>query len=113
MNEWKAISATDELQSILEESDRYPVVIFKHSTRCSLSTIAKMRLADISNLSITIPLFLINVIESRMLSNAIADLFDVHHESPQVLLIHQRDCIFESSHLDITSDELMSQIPGL
>ena len=42
----------------------------------------------------------------RNVSNYIAETFQVHHESPQALLIRDGECIFDCSHLDISVAEL-------
>lgn len=46
----------------------------------------------------------------RDISNAIAEKFSVHHESPQVLLIKDGECIYDASHMDISVEELKESI---
>jgi len=86
-------------------------LIFKHSTRCSISLMAKKKFElDWYALPPSMPLYFLDLLKFRTLSNAIAENFQVHHESPQVLLIKDGACIFESSHGDISADEIAEQI---
>jgi bacillithiol system protein YtxJ len=50
------------------------------------------------------------LIAYRPLSNAIAEIFGVHHESPQVLLIQDGECVYDASHYDISFDDLVEQV---
>lgn len=52
---------------------------------------------------------IIDVIQSRPVSNAAAEQLDVHHESPQLIIIQNGKCTFDASHLEITLDELKEQ----
>lgn len=105
MIQWSSLSQISQLEDIAADSFNKPILIFKHSTRCSISYMSKMRLeADWRDLGIT-PYFL-DLIAFREISNAVADKFQVYHESPQVLLIVNEECIYESSHLDISVGEI-------
>ena len=82
-------------------------LIFKHSTRCSISTMAKYRLEDDWNFEgKKLEPYYLDLINYRDLSKEVAEKFDVHHESPQVLLIKNGECTYDASHLDITVSEL-------
>ncbi|PZF73461.1 bacillithiol system redox-active protein YtxJ [Taibaiella soli] len=102
---WINLTEDQQLEAIREESNNRPVVIFKHSTRCSISTMAKSRL-ERSNQPEHIDFYYLDLIKYRPLSNKIAEDFQVHHESPQVLLIKNGECIYEESHNGITMDEI-------
>lgn len=109
---WIALDKIDQLDAIDHASYNQCVLIFKHSTRCSISDIALSRLKNKN----TSPLFLeqsycLDVIKHRDISNEIAHRYHVHHESPQVLMIKDGDCFYESSHLDILPEEINEQIP--
>lgn len=86
-------------------------IIFKHSTRCSISLMAKKKFElDWDSLPANIPIYFLDLLKFRDLSNSIATIFKVHHESPQLLLIKDGACIFESSHSEISADETAEQI---
>lgn len=108
---WKKLSNKQELYTLTEESFQGPVLIYKHSTRCSLSDITQSRLersweSDPIDLS---PYFL-DLILNREVSDAVEHQFQVRHQSPQVLVIDQGKCIFHSSHLSISHRALKNLI---
>lgn len=104
---WKPLTSIHEVEHIVQESQRVPCLILKHSTRCSISSIAKMRLEDDWHFSPDqlVPYYL-DLIAYRDVSNHLAERFSVYHESPQVMLIQHGDCVYDASHLDISVEEL-------
>jgi len=83
-------------------------LIFKHSTRCSISMMAKRRFEmDMDKLPADMPLYFLDLIKYRDLSALVAQDFHVHHESPQMLLIKDGDCILDQSHGGISVDETL------
>jgi bacillithiol system protein YtxJ len=106
---WIDLTSELQLNGIQELSKTRPQVIFKHSTRCSLSSMAKSRLERYDQPDAT-DFYLLDLIRFRSLSDKIADNFDVHHESPQVLLIKNMSCVYEESHNGIQMDEITEQI---
>ena len=104
---WNTLEEPSQIALIREESFEQPICIFKHSTRCSISSMAKFRLeGDWDFSEDKLKPYLLNVIQNRNLSLQIADDFQVHHESPQLLLIRDGECTYEESHLDISVEEL-------
>jgi bacillithiol system protein YtxJ len=105
---WAELTDIDQLESIKQESMQQPVVIFKHSTRCSISSMAKMRL-ERSDMPEDVKFYYLDLIRYRAISNKIAEIFDVYHESPQVLLIKNGECVYDESHNGINMDEIGEQ----
>ena len=108
---WIELSSVEELQEIKAYSADVPCVIFKHSTRCSISSIAKNRLEkswDFTNDNLKA--YYLDLIENRSISNEIAEEFQVQHASPQLLLIEKGACIWNTSHLDISVKKLKEQL---
>lgn len=103
---WKTLSGEDQLPEIIERSATTPQVIFKHSTRCSISSMAKNRL-DRSDVPEGIDFYYFDLLANRELSNKIADKFDVYHESPQVLVIRNGECVYDESHSGISMDMIV------
>jgi bacillithiol system protein YtxJ len=97
-----------QLDSIEEKSTSQSVVIFKHSTRCSISHMAKGRLDRYDNGNTEF--YYLDLIAHRDISNEIASRFQVHHESPQILIIKNGECIYAESHSGIIVDELEEQL---
>ena len=106
---WRILSNDAELSRLIEESHIRPVVIFKHSSRCSISLMVKSRLEKEED-SESVDFYLLDLLANRSLSNQIAEQFSVHHESPQVLLIKAGNCIYDESHNGIHAQELYEAI---
>ncbi len=109
--DWHPITEISQLDDIYKESFEVPCLIFKHSTTCPISFAAKMRVDDFDSNQSNVKSYFLDLLQFRQISNAIAETFKVHHESPQIILIKDGECIYDESHLDITVSELISQIP--
>ncbi len=105
---WKIIEDYNQIQNLVEASHQQPQVIFKHSTRCSISVMAKNRL-ERSGLPDQIQFHYLDLLQYRDISNKIAEQFSVYHQSPQILLIKNGQCIFEETHSAISMDEIVEQ----
>jgi len=112
MLNWISLTHIDELSLIKEKSFYKPQVLFKHSTRCGTSSLALKRLERTTEPPAA-DFYLLDLIRHRNISDKIADLFDVDHASPQVLLIKNGECHYEESHLGIDMHELADQIISL
>ncbi len=111
MVNWDHLTSIDEVDRLDEYSQQQVCLIFKHSTRCSISSIAKHRLSsDWAFAEHELRPYFLDLIAFRNVSNEIADRYQVYHESPQVLLIYKGECFFDSSHLDISVGELREQL---
>ncbi|MBI3138722.1 MAG: bacillithiol system redox-active protein YtxJ [Sphingobacteriales bacterium] len=106
---WIELRTRQQLADIIALSHKRPQVIFKHSTRCSISSIALTRLKKAGNLE-GADFYYLDLLAFRELSGQIAGTFRVAHESPQLLLIKNGECTYEESHLGITPAELQEQI---
>ena len=104
--EWIHLTDEEQLNNIIEKSQEKAQVIFKHSNRCSISSVALQRLQK-ANQPGGIDFYFLDLIKFRSVSNKIAEIFKVRHESPQVLLIKDGKCIFNESHLGIDMHEIM------
>lgn len=105
---WAELTTEEQLETIKQESMQKPVVIFKHSTRCSISSMAKMRL-ERANTPHDVTFYYLDLIRYRPVSNKIAEMFNVYHESPQVLLIKNGECVYDESHNGISMEEIAQQ----
>lgn len=54
--------------------------------------------------------YLIDIIAHRDISNEVSQRFNIIHQSPQVFIIHKGKCIYDTSHLGISSSDLEKQI---
>ncbi|MGF2412156.1 bacillithiol system redox-active protein YtxJ [Ferruginibacter sp.] len=105
---WINLTDDQQLSSIKELSKQKAQLIFKHSTRCSISSMAKNRL-ERSTPPESIDFYYLDLIQHRQLSQKIAEDFDVYHESPQVLLIKNGACVYDESHSGIQMDDIAEQ----
>lgn len=106
---WIQLHSDDQLKEIVEKSKNKAQVIFKHSTRCGISAVAKNRL-DKASKPENADFYYLDLISYRGLSNKIAELFKVYHESPQVLVIRNGECVYDESHMGISMKEIGGQV---
>jgi bacillithiol system protein YtxJ len=103
--QWKYLTDHNQISEI-QKNAGYSL-IFKHSTRCSVSMMAKRRFEmDWEAIPADTSLYFLDLISYRDLSAQVADTFQVHHESPQILLIKDGDCVLDASHSDISAEEV-------
>lgn len=113
MPNWIPLESMEQLEVIREKSHTKPAVIFKHSTSCSISSMAKYRIDDHWDFDADdVDLYYLDLLRYRAISNEVAEKFSVHHESPQLILIKDGEVIYDASHLDITVDELKESFGG-
>ncbi len=105
---WIILNDHNQLQQLVEASHHKPQVIFKHSTRCSISIMAKNRLERVT-FPDQIQFHYLDLLQHREISNKIAEQFGVYHQSPQVLLIKNGECFYEETHSAISMDEIVEQ----
>lgn len=105
---WIELNDEHQLQAIRVQSNEQPVVIFKHSTRCGISSMAKNRL-ERSTRPENVVFYYLDLLRHRPISNKIAELFHVHHESPQILLIRNGECVYDESHNAISMEDIVDQ----
>jgi len=110
--DWHLLENLSQLEEIKQKSGEKPVLIFKHSTRCSISGMAWDRLKrnwkkeDSEKVT---PYFL-DLIRHRDVSNQIEKEFNVYHESPQVILVKLGKAVYDNSHMGISYADIMSKI---
>ena len=106
---WTSLESANQIEAIKQQQGYS--LIFKHSTRCSISMMVKKRFElDWNKLPGNLPLYFLDLIKYRDLSNKIASDFQVYHESPQLLLIKGGECILDLSHGEISVEEALSVI---
>lgn len=89
------------------------VLIFKHSTRCGVSRQANNSLLrDWKFDENSLPVYFLDLLKYRSLSNRIAELFRVQHESPQLLFIKNGTCTGNASHSDASIESIEAWMNG-
>ncbi|MFN3589294.1 MAG: bacillithiol system redox-active protein YtxJ [Spirosomataceae bacterium] len=109
---WHPLQDIQQLDSIKQESEEIPVLIFKHSTRCPISSTAMNRLQRSwkTELDTQVKLYYLDLVAFRNVSNAVAQSFSVEHESPQVILIKGGHAVYNQSHFAISTAEIEEKL---
>jgi bacillithiol system protein YtxJ len=105
---WIALTTETQLQQIIEHSFVRPQAIYKHSTRCGISSMTKNRL-ERGLQPASLDFHFLDLLQHRALSGKIEEVFGVVHESPQLLLIKNGVCIYHESHSGINMNEVLEK----
>ncbi len=104
---WQPLQSTNELDALVEKSNNKLQVIFKHSSRCGISSMVLRRFNNENTLLKEAADFhFVDIFSSRELSNDIAHRFQIIHQSPQLLLVRQAELVYHSSHSEINRCDL-------
>jgi bacillithiol system protein YtxJ len=103
------ISTIAELEEVLETSFSQPVVLFKHSNSCGLSTRAQRQIDRLSDGSDPL-VYRIVVQRARDVSDYVESRFEVRHESPQVFVLENGTPVFNASHHRVTADSIRAAV---
>lgn len=111
-NQLTDVSQLSELINISQEQspNQTTVLIFKHSTRCSISAMALNRVESKWTDRPDIKPYFLDLLAHRDISNEIAAMFGVEHASPQVLLIQNGKCVYHNSHNGISVPAILEAI---
>lgn len=107
---WIPLTSMGQLDEIVALSNEKPAVIFKHSTRCSVSRMALKQFETEYDLEDKVDVYFLDLLEHRAISNEIATRFNVYHQSPQLLLIKGGKSVYDVSHSDIDAEELKRKL---
>ncbi len=100
---WIPLTSIDQLETIKEQSKQEAVFIFKHSTRCGISRMAIKQFENLfDETSKNLKVYYLDLLNYREISNEISAVFQVMHQSPQLLVIRNTHTVFHASHYDIT-----------
>jgi bacillithiol system protein YtxJ len=112
MSHWREITTVEEWNQALEGSNEKPVVILKHSTTCPVSANALNEYDQYlqKNPNQDVDYLLVKVIESRPVSNQIAEDTGVIHASPQIIYVKKQESYWNASHYAITVEHMTAVI---
>ena len=101
----------DEFERLLAESERQPVLLFKHSRSCGTSAEALDELLlHLEDHDGTARFAMVTVQTDRAVSNAISARLGVRHETPQALLLRNGRVVWSASHFRVTAEEIARAI---
>jgi bacillithiol system protein YtxJ len=109
--QWLPLTHHAQLDAIDAASAERPVLLFKHSTRCSISSTALHRLQRDWRPDDG-AVHLLDLLRHRDISDAIAERYGVRHESPQVLVIRNGRCVHHAAHTAITYADTINALQG-
>lgn len=96
---WIPLTSVDQLMEVAKTTHDKPVFLFKHSTRCSISAMAKNNLErhwstgdDLCNA------YYLDLLQHRDVSNKIEEITGITHQSPQAIVLKGSDIIYDESH---------------
>lgn len=107
---WIQFTDLKQLNEIQEVSNQKPVIIFKHSTTCSISRMALKNFEREYSLQDKVDAYFLDLLNFRAISNEIASRFEVVHQSPQLLLIKNGKSVYDVSHDSIDAELLKAKI---
>lgn len=107
---WIELETENQLNDLIESSAEKPVLFFKHSTRCSISSFALRNFERDWNQETNVTCVYLDLIKHRDLSNLLAEKLNVVHQSPQVILVQDKKVIHHSSHQGIDAETISSNI---
>jgi len=103
------ITTEGDLEAALA-ADR--AMIYKHSPICSLSFLARRELKGFGQRHPDIPVFLLDVMRRRRLSDRVEQLLEVRHQSPQVIALCAGRPVFDASHMAVAGKALADAVAG-
>lgn len=103
---WMPLETMLHLDDKVKHSFEKPVLVFKHSTRCSISRMVLKQFENGFHLEESITPYFLDLLEHRNISNEIASQFGVQHQSPQVIVIKDGIAVYNASHESIAVEDL-------
>jgi bacillithiol system protein YtxJ len=111
MSNWKNIESDANFFEILENSVNRPQLIFKHSTSCGTSAHAEMKLEEgIEQLIAQADFNYLDLLRYRSISNLIAAELHVTHQSPQIILVINKQPVYTVTHNAIDVKKILNAI---
>ncbi len=98
---WRPLTDLGQLNEIIDLSSVKQVLIFKHSTRCSISRMVLKQFESEFDLQDKVIPYFLDLLEYRNVSNEIASRFVVTHQSPQIILVKDGKAVYNASHESI------------
>jgi len=99
---WVEITSTNQLNDLLHNVGQKPILLFKHSARCSISAMALNGFErNWSTGKELCDIYFIDLLKYRDVSNLVAELTGIHHQSPQVIVIKDKEIVYDESHSGI------------
>ena len=104
---WIPLTSTAQLEEIKKQSENEAVAVFKHSTRCGISSMVIKRFANSFDEDLKdFKIYYLDLLSYREVSDELGYIFQVLHESPQLLVVKKGAVVAHASHYDIAQIDL-------
>lgn len=104
---WIHLTSLSQLETIKEASKTEPVFIFKHSTRCGISSMVIKRFEGLfQEEHQKLKVYYLDLLNYRTISDEVGYTFQVMHQSPQLIVVKNGVSVYNASHYDITQTNL-------
>ena len=101
---WIPFNSLEQIKTIKELSKSETILVFKHSTRCSISSMVIKRFENLFDSSMNnIKVYYLDLLNFRAISDEVGYSFQVQHQSPQLLIIRNEVAVLNVSHYDIAT----------
>jgi len=108
---WIPLNDTAQLDEIVEASKTKTVAIFKHSTRCGISSMVIRQFEGSYDVPEDVAdVYYLDLLQFRSISNEIASRFGVFHQSPQLIIFKNGEVVFHTSHSDINAQQIAERV---
>lgn len=106
---WIGLTSMSQLNEVVKTTTEKPVLLFKHSTRCGISSMALNSFeAGWDSGSELCDIYLLDLLNHRDVSNGIAEITGVMHQSPQVIVLKGDEIVYDASHSSIDARKIQS-----
>nr|WP_294861005.1 bacillithiol system redox-active protein YtxJ [uncultured Fluviicola sp.] len=106
---WVKLTSSEQFHELMKSSETKPVLFFKHSTRCSISSMAINRFENNMDPEKATCVYL-DLIAYRSISNEMEELTKIQHQSPQAILIDNHQVIYSATHSEINASDILKLI---
>ena len=103
---WIQLTSLESISDLMNASEEQAVLFFKHSTRCSISSMALNRFEADWNSDLPCQLYFLDLLNHRDISAEIERITGVEHQSPQAIVVKNGKVIYSATHSSISANEI-------
>jgi len=108
---WTPLISVEEINTIKEISKNQSILIFKHSKRCGISRMIIKQFESLFNEeNKQLKVYYLDLLNFREVSSKLSEVFQVIHQSPQLLVIKNGISVYNESHYEITKVNLSKYV---
>ena len=104
-NRFFKIDNRETLDKLITDSKTKPIIIFKHSTACGISSAAYREMEKLEG-----QVNLLEVQSARDVSRELANITGIRHETPQVIVLRDGKAVWNASHFDVKAGAVLKAL---